>query len=403
MEKYITTIEISDTQVRLAVGYVENGKVNLIHVAERPVTGLISRGEIIDFQTLSSILYSMREFKDETTKEKITISEATVILPSFGLNVFQSSKTTNVVSPYSLIATIDIENVVSLVQKEAIPSGSAIIDIIPDSFVLEMGRSFVNPPINEKSNNITIKAKIQTLPTRVVADYKRIFDTARIKIRRMCVSSYALAELARNDSDMPESYILADIGAGVTNISLIGNYSPFDTVSFQFGMEDLILKISQRFNISREEAYDLVQKYGLDERPLTYKPTILTSLIDGVETNHDPDTLNFIINEFFKEEYFDKFDAAFSTIMKGYADNVRNLPIVFTGGITKMIGFEGLVKEKFSSNASIHYLEPKCMGARDTRFSALVGGIYASSKYKGALSDTRLKTTELQRVREKSE
>ena len=119
MEKYITSIEISNTQIRLAVGYVQDNKVNLIHVAERPITGLISHGEIVDFQTLSSILSSMREFKDETTKEKITITEATVVLPSFGLNVYQSSKTTNVVSPYSLIATIDIENVVSIVQKEA--------------------------------------------------------------------------------------------------------------------------------------------------------------------------------------------------------------------------------------------------------------------------------------------
>lgn len=403
MEKYITTIEISDTQLRMAVGYEKDGNINLIHVAERPIFGLVSRGEIVDFQTLSSILASMKEFKDETTKEKISISEATVILPSFGLNVYQSSKTTNVVSPYSLIATIDIENVVSLVQKEAIPAGNDIVDIIPDSFILEMGRTFANPPINEKSNNITIKAKIHTLPSRVVSDYKRIFDSARIKIRRLCVSCYALAELAKNDPDIPDSFVLADIGAGVTNITLVGNSSPFATVSFQVGSSDLVKKIADRMNISHDDAFELLMKYGLDERPLTFKPTIATSMIAGMETNHDPASLNFIINEFFKEEYFDKFDTAYETIMRDYPDNVRTLPIVFTGGITKMLGFEGLVKEKFSANASIHYLEPKALGARDAKFCALIGAMYASSKYKGTLSDTRIKTTQLQRVREKQE
>ena len=126
MEKYISAIEVSDTEVRLAVGYVKNNKVNLIHVAERPIRGLVSHGEIVDFQTLSSIIASMKEFKDETTKEKITINEVTLVLPSLGLNVFQSVKTSNIVSPYSQIAQIDIENVVSLVQKEAIPCGSEI-------------------------------------------------------------------------------------------------------------------------------------------------------------------------------------------------------------------------------------------------------------------------------------
>ena len=84
MENYLSAIEISDTEVRLAVGYVTENKINLIHVAQRPILGLVSHGEIIDFQTLAQIINSMREFKDETTKEKITINEVTLVLPSLG-------------------------------------------------------------------------------------------------------------------------------------------------------------------------------------------------------------------------------------------------------------------------------------------------------------------------------
>ena len=397
MENYISAIEISDTEVRLAVGYVTENKVNLIHVAQRPIIGLVSHGEIIDFQTLSSIISSMKEFKDETTKEKITINEATLVLPSNGLNVFQSSKTTNVVSPYSLIAQIDIENVISLVQKEAIPSGSEVVDIIPDAFVLEKGRSFINPPINEKSNNITVKAKIHTLPAHIVNDYKRLLELSRIKVRRMAVSSYAICELAKYSENMPQSFILADIGADITNLTLVGNSAPFETVSFMCGAADLINKVGEKFGLSYSDALELISKYGLDERPLTYKPVIATTFVNGIETQNDPESLNSIIKKFILEEYFSKFDVAFDTLMKGYPDNVRNLPIVFEGGLTKMFGFDGLVKDKFKANSSIHYLEPTCIGARDTSFSAIIGAIFASSKYKGTLSDTRLKSNQLER------
>ena len=400
MENYINAIEISDTEIRLAVGYVTENKVNLIHVAQRPIIGLVSHGEIIDLQTLSSIIASMKEFKDETTKEKITINEVTLVLPSLGLNVFQSSKTTNVVSPYSLIAQIDIENVVSLVQKEAIPNGSEIVDIIPDSFVLEKGRSFINPPINEKSNNITIKAKIHTLPARIVSDYRRVVEKSGIKVRRFCVNSYAICELAKYSEDIPHSFILVDIGADITNITLIGNSSPFETVSFMCGASTLINKVGEKFGLSYSDALELISKYGLDERPLSYKPVIATTYVNGIETQHDPESLNEIIKKFFFEEYFGKFDVAFDTLMKGYPDNVRNLPMVFAGGLTKMFGFDGLVKDKFKSNASIHSLEPTCIGARDTSYSAIIGAIFASSKYKGSLSDTRLKSNQLERNKE---
>ena len=399
MEKYINTLEISDTQVRLAVGYVKDNKVNLIHVAERPIHGLVSRGEIVDFQTLSSIIFSMKEFKDETTKEKFSINDVTLVLPSFGLSVYQSTKTSNVVSPFSSIATIDIENVVSLVQKEAIPAGNEIIDIIPDSFILERGRSFINPPINEKSDNITIRAKIYTLPTRIVNDYRRVLEGARIKIRRMCVSSCAISELAKYNEEIPESYVLVDIGADITNISLIGNKSPFETVSFLSGSSDLIQKIASRFALSFNDALEMLKKYGLDERPLTYKPVIATTFINALETKHDPESLNKVIQDFFYEDYYKKLDVAYDTLMKGYPDNVRNLPIVFTGGLTKMFGFESLAKERFASNASIHYLEPLCMGARNTSYSAIIGAIFASSKYKGSLSDKRVKSSQVDRTK----
>ena len=397
MENYLSAIEISDTEVRLAVGYVTENKINLIHVAQRPILGLVSHGEIIDFQTLAQIINSMREFKDETTKEKITINEVTLVLPSLGLNVFQSSKTTNVVSPYSIIAQIDIENVISLVQKEAVPSGSEIVDIIPDAFVLEKGRSFINPPINEKSNNITVKAKIHTLPARIVNDYKRVIESARIKVRRMAVNSYAICELAKYCKDIPPSFILVDIGADLTNVTLIGNSAPFETVSFTTGASTLINKVGEKFGLAYSDALELIAKYGLDERELSYKPVIATTFVDGLETQHDPESLNSIIKEFFSEDYFVKFDNAFDTLMKGYPDNVRNLPIVFAGGPTKMFGFDGLIKEKFVSNASIHYLEPECIGARDTSYCAIIGAIFASSKYKGSLSDTRLKSNQLER------
>lgn len=402
MEKPLTVVEISDTQVRVAVGFANNDKINLVYMAERPINGLISHGEIIDLTTLSQILSSMREFKNETTKEKFVVNEATLVLPSLGLNVFQCDKETNVVSPFGVIAQIDIENVISLVQKEAVPSGSEIIDIIPDTFTLEQGRSYINPPIGEHSNKIKVNAKIHCLPTRIVSEYKRACEAAHIKVRRLCVGSYALAELGKHVENLPVNYILVDMGAEMSSISLIGNNTPYETIAFTSGGDDLVNRIVENFRISPEEALSLLKKYGYDERPLSYNPTIAKGNIDGVIKEFGPVSLNNIIRTFFNEDYFAQFDVTFENLMKGYQEAVRVLPIVFTGGFSKLIGFESLAKEKFSKSQSIHYLEPTTFGARDARFSAIIGAMYSASKYKGSLSDSRVKTGEISRDKEKN-
>lgn len=400
MEKPITVVEISNTEVRIAIGYASDEKVNLVYMTERPINGLISRGEIVDLTTLAQILSSMREIKDESSKSKIAINDVTLVLPASGLNVFQSEKTTNVVSPFGVVAQIDIENVVSLVQKETVPSGSEIIDIIPDSFTLEMGRSFINPPINEHSNNIKINAKIHCLPTRIVSEYKRALEAAHIRVRRLCVSSYALAELGKHIESIPNSYILVDMGSELTNISLIGNNAPFETITFPSGGSDLINRVVENFRISPEDALDILKKYGLDERPLSYKPIIASGNVDGIMRNFDPEVLNVIIKTFFMEDYFAQFDVVYQNLMKGYPEAVRNLPIVFTGGFSNLVGFESLAKAKFSKNQSIHHLEPETFGARDARFSACIGAMYSACKYKGSLSDSRIKTNEFNRDKE---
>ena len=402
MEKPLTVVEISDTQVRVAVGYANNDKINLVYMAERPINGLISHGEIIDLTTLSQILSSMREFKNETTKEKFVVNEATLVLPSLGLNVFQCDKETNVVSPFGVIAQIDIENVISLVQKETVPSGSEIIDIIPDSFTLEQGRSYINPPIGEHSNNIKVNAKIHCLPTRIVSEYKRVCEAAHIKVRRLCVGSYALAELGKYVEDIPHSYILVDMGAEMSSISLIGNNTPFETIAFQSGSNDLVNRIVDNFRINCDEASSLLEKYGYDERPLSYKPVIAKGDVDGINKEFTPSDLNAIIKTFFEEDYFAQFDVTFENLMKGYPEAVRTLPIVFTGCFSKLIGFEILAKEKFVKNQSIHHLEPSTFGARDARFSACIGAMYSASKYKGSLSDSRVKTNEISRDKEQN-
>ena len=403
MEKRIAVIEITNRVVRLLIGDVVEDKPVILYQTSRPIKGLISRGEIIDFNTLTQIVSSLTNIADSNIRMRFHISDATVILPPSGLSVFQADKTTNVVSSTSIIETIDIQNVISLVTKEPIPGGNEIVDIIPDFFITDTGK-YVNPPVGEKSNSLRLRSKVHTLPNRIVEEYKQVVQQAGIRPKRLFVSPYGLIELAKQSNEFPKDYFLVDMGAEVSNVSLVGNQSLFASMSFTLGGEDLINHVAEEMQISNDDARELVELYGINERELSFKPIIASTIINDVQVNYGPDDLNRIIVDFFVEYYFKQFDVVLQQLIKNYSrDSLNNLPIVFTGGLSALHGFDKLAKEKFVNNQSIHYLEPDAIGVRGRSYAALVGALIASSKYKGTLSDQRARVAQVDRVEEKEE
>ena len=403
MEKHIVVIEITNRVVRLIIGEVVNDKPIILYQTSRPITGLISKGDIVDFDTLTQIVSSLAEISDPNLKTRFHITDATVILPAGGLSVFQADKTTNVVSQTSIVETIDIQNVISLVTKEPIPGGNEIVDIVPDYFVTESGK-FHEPPVGGKSNFLRLKCKVLTLPKRIIDQYRQVILKANIRPKRVCLAPYGIIELAKQTNEFPKDYFLVDMGAQVSNISLVGNHSLYASMSFTLGGEDLVEFVAQEMQISNDEAREIVELYGINERQLTYKPIIAKAIINGVQVKYGPDDLNRIIIDFFSESYFKQLDVVIEQIIADYSkDNLASLPIVFTGGFSSLHGFDKLAKEKFSSNQSLHYLEPDALGVRSPSFSALVGALLASSKYKGTLSDQRARVATVDRVDNKQQ
>ena len=403
MEKRIAVIEISNREVRLIIGDVVNEKPVILYQTSRPITGLISRGEIVDMTTLSQIIASLSNIADEKIKTRLRVAEATIIVPPSGLSVYQADKTTNVVSQMSIIETIDIQNVISLVLKEAIPGGNEIVDVIPDFFQTKNGKS-ITPPLGEESNFLTLKCKIHTLPSRIVEQYKEVVENAGVRAKRIFVSPYAIIELAKQTNEFPKDYFLVDMGAQTSNISLVGSHTLYASNSFTLGAEDLINYVKDEFQIPFDEAQELIELYGINERQLTFRPVIASTIIDGVSITYSPEDLNNVIVDFFVNQYFRQFDVTLKKIVEEYSrDSLNSLPIIFTGGFSKLHGFDRLAKEKFSDHQSINYLEPDVIGARGASYSALVGALIASSKYKGNLSDQRARVAQVDRVETKEE
>ena len=400
MEQPTAVIEITNSVIRIVIGYVVEGKPCIIYTREAPTRGSVQKGEIIDQNTLVQILSEFRSISDREARLRINVKEASVILPPLAFSIFQTTKVTNTVSPNSVIETIDIQNAVSQVRKENIPNSTDVIDIIPAVFQLDGNILTREPPLGQKSNTLTLRAFIHTLPIHLKDSYRDTFDKAGIVMKRPFVSPYAIGALAQTQADMPSDFLLIDMGEELTDITIIGRGLPYASTYFIGGAKFLKEKVSKDFGISLEDAQHIIELYGVDSLSTNFSPVIARSIReDGSVVNYRCKDLNLEIDDFMKD-YFKQLDASLTTLFEGCKEEVKRLPIVVTGGFSNLNGLEKYLKDKFNDGRDIKFLAPKALGVRDPKYSAAVGTLLLSLKYRGSLTDQRAKVSQVTRENE---
>lgn len=396
MEKPTAAIEISSAEIKLVVGYEIDGQPIVLYAMRKPIDAFVERGQIVNLIGLIDALREIKEIKDATAKLKLTISETILLLPPLGLEVYQSDKTTNVVSPTGTVEAIDISNVVSLVRKEVIPHGGQIIDIVPDAFALDNGVALSSQPLGEKSNSLSISAKIHALPFSVIENFRRAFKEADIVVKRALVAPHAATYLLAQDLALPTSYLLIDMGAEVTTVSLIGDRTLFSSTYFEKGGKDLTTAIMASLNLPFDEAEKLKRRYGIDHRSMSFYPTIAQSVdIEGVEKQYTTEDLNRVTEQFVYD-YLVSLKQAINSLMSGYDKKYLKMPFVISGGLGRLSGLDELIIEAFPDN-KIHFCIPKAIGARHQTYVNTLGAILANNRYQSYLEEDRPVVTPLTR------
>lgn len=377
----VAVLELSSTSAKYAVGFFLRDDPVLLYCRSVDISPFMEAGEIRDSASLSQKISELVKTDDEELSLKIDPGEVMLVLPPLGFEAYVNNKTTNVVGADGTIAKIDIQNVISLIKKEHIPSGNEIVDIVPDSFTTEEGVSYENPPLGEISNSLRMDAKIHTLPPQIHHAYKKAVEDSGVRLSRACVSVYCAASLIALDKEMPSNYFLIDCGASLTTVTLIGKGSPYSSFTIKKGGNDLTKAIAERFSIGFEEAEEAKVRFGYSERETKFDKPLMGNKVRQKE-------LNEVISEFYKG-FLPLLDNAIKTIIQRQKDASKqfdSLPLVLSGGGSSLHGLTAVFKPYFPERG-LHIYKPKAFGARDPVYTNLLGLIVAQGQYRGTLEE----------------
>lgn len=397
MEKPSASLELTSKAIKIVVGYVLDDQVYVLYAMNKPIGPYINNGTIVNFPALIDEVKKVAQISDPNAKLKIKISDVVLCLPPCGLEIFQTKQVTTVVSDESKVGQLDIRNIHALISKERLPSNNEFIDVIPEQFILDQERVFKQPPIGEKSDTVTIKAKVHTLPRHVCSDYTNLVKNAGINVKRTIIAPFGVAELLASYKDMPSDYFLVDIGAKMTTVSLIGQKQLFASTFFAWGGDNITDKITESFMINHSDAEKYKIMYGYDNRKMNFEPLVCSV------TDDEGNTIKYTVGQLSKlvknelDTLIDKLNFAISELLEGYDSSYRNLPMVLVGGGSQLKGLKNYLEPKIDSDVVI-VAKPKTLGARNPAFFNCLGMLKAANKYQNGFEDSLPKISPINRV-----
>lgn len=400
MDKPVAAIEFSSKSLKLVVGYELDGKIYVLYALNKPYGHVVEAGNILDKNAIISSLNSIKQFADPSAKLKVSISEALLALPPYGLEIFQTKQVTTVISEEFKIGTLDIRNIYALIRNGANPLNNELIDVAPERYILDQGRVFANPPIGESSNTLTVDVKVHTLPKRISGSYQQALIESGINLKRATIAPFAACELLGTYEEVPNSYVLVDIGSNIVTVSLIGEKALYASRFFEWGGDHITDRIVEKFNINEADAEKIKHMYGLDKREMNFKaPVCSTDDGSGNEVKHYSDELTAIIKgelDIFTKE----LNSALDNLLDGYDKNYKALPMVLVGGGSQLNGLVEYLEPKVPSEKVI-VVTPKTLGARNPTYLNCLGMILVNSKYPSIYDEMHPRITPVTRDNDK--
>lgn len=329
----IVGIDIGTSKVSTVVGEVNNFKqIEIICNTCCRCNGM-AKGQIIDGDAISIAISKTIREAEEIANFKI--SSAYITIPGKYTTIVQNSVVKETKDRFDGISYKDVVSALSSVKEIEMPDDEVLIDIIPDKFILEDGKT-VEDPVGSYCSSFTLMSQLILADKDYIKKITNICRRAGIEIDGIVPITLAERNLVLDGSEMNDNVMILDIGAGNTEIGIFKGNSFIFNDTLPLGGDNITSDIAYVLNISKEEADKLKRQYGL----------ALKSFIDNdnniiLNTYNGGDTRNKTIKSSELIEIIEaRVEEIFSLVnkeitMQGLKNNINN--VILTGeGITNI-------------------------------------------------------------------
>lgn len=358
--RYIySCLDIGSDSIKLVVCELYHGRYNLLAASTVKSKG-IKKGLITDFNDAKSCIKKC--FDQVESMLGFKIKKVIAIIPSY-FSEFSMIKGETLVEE-----RVTSEDIVSVLQKGIVKldNSKEMVTIMPVDFILDNGISYY--PLGKETKSLKTRAILATAPRKNIYSVVNVLNSINVDVIDISLGAIGDINAFMDDNVKNTISAVVNIGSEKTEVSLYNKGIIVKHSVINVGSKNIDHDIAYMYKLSMETAKDLKEKYALITRNSS-------SLNDTKEVkNKDLELVK--INQYeLSEVVLSRIDEMFNLINQELNILTSHKPnIIFvTGGITNMINFHQICREKLGNCAIIGSVN--LIGLRNNKFSSAIGNI----------------------------
>ncbi|WP_426447689.1 cell division protein FtsA [Paenibacillus sp. S-38] len=368
----IVSLDIGTSKVRVIIGEVVNGAINIIGVGSADSEG-IRKGSIVDIdQTVQTIRSAV-----DHAERMVGIQIAEVYVGIAGNHIaLQSSHGVVAVSNEDReIGDDDIERVIQAAKVIPLAPEREIIGVVPNQYVVD-GTDQIHDPRSMIGVRLEVEATIVTGTKTAIHNLLRVVEKSGLKVAGLILMSLASGHLALSKDEKNIGTVLVDIGAGATTIAIFNENNLVATSTLPIGGEYITNDIAYGLKTQADIAEKIKLKFGC--ALVDHAASDQVFKVNRIGSNTDKefsqvDLANIIeprVQEIFHLIRLEVQRLGFGDLPGGY---------VLTGGTVAMPGMLAVAQMELAT--SVRIAVPDYIGVRDSSYTSGVGIIQYASRY----------------------
>lgn len=358
--RYIySCLDIGSDSIKLVVCELYHGRYNLLAASTVKSKG-IKKGLITDFNDAKSCIKKC--FDQVESMLGFKIKKVIAIIPSY-FSEFSMIKGETLVEE-----RVTSEDIVSVLQKGIVKldNSKEMVTIMPVDFILDSGISYY--PLGKETKSLKTRAILATAPRKNIYSVVNVLNSINVDVIDISLGAIGDINAFMDDNVKNTISAVVNIGSEKTEVSLYNKGIIVKHSVINVGSKNIDHDIAYMYKLSMETAKELKEKYALITRN--------SSSLNDMKEVKNKDLELVKINQYeLSEVVLSRIDEMFNLINQELNILTSHKPnIIFvTGGITNMINFHQICREKLGNCAIIGSVN--LIGLRNNKFSSAIGNI----------------------------
>jgi cell division protein FtsA len=255
----IVGIDIGSNKVCTLVGEVDDDRhVRVIGVGMAPARG-IRRGVVTNVSEATVSIAASVEKAERTSGYKI--ERAYIGLSGTHISSLNSRGVVGISRREQGITEEDVDRALEAAHAIAVPHNREVVHVIPRGYIVD-GQNGVHDPVGMHGFRLEVEAHIVIGSTTAIQNLVKCVEGSEVEVDELVLASIAAGDAVLTDTEREMGVVLADIGAGTTDLSIFIDGSVWHTITLGVGGEYITGDVAIGLRLPPDVAEQVKIDYG---------------------------------------------------------------------------------------------------------------------------------------------